>query len=328
MLSERLTFGIYPLSVAGTPFGVAEGPADSYADIRSALADLRGDRKLRSRTYLIYTPAWREKMLANAELYAANGVLDDIVIGVGDWTEAGEQEFELENWSQFIRDVIDRHAERLTSVQITNEPNLSFMEGSKGYVYEALTHGVVAAKREITRRGLDVEVGFGSVPDSPAAVPDFWGTLRATAGKEFLQSVDFVGHNFYLDVFEDEPVPTDRIPDAVDGVISALRNSLDALGLDPSVAIRVTENGWPTGKNPLTGRVRTETEQAHVLETIVRTVSLLREKYRISHYVLFGLRDADTRNEDLFHQYGVVHDDYSPKLAYASYRALIQELGA
>ena len=328
MLSDRLTFGIYPLSVAGTPFGVATGPADSDADIRSALADLRGDRMLRCRTYLIYTSAWREKMLANADLYASNGVLDDVVIGVGDWTESGEQELELENWLQFIRDVIGRHGERLTSVQITNEPNLSFMEGSKAYVYEALTRGVVTAKRELSRLGLDAEVGFGSVPDSPVAVPGFWEKLGGAADDEFLQAVDFVGHNFYVDVFEDQPVSVERIPEAVDGILGALRARLDAVGLTRSVAIRVTENGWPTGTNPLTGRVRTEPEQADVLDTVVRAVSESREKHGVSHYVLFGLRDADSHNPDLFHQYGIVHDDYSPKPAYASYRALIRELGA
>ncbi|HBC93274.1 MAG TPA: hypothetical protein DCZ10_10370 [Pelotomaculum sp.] len=47
----------------------------------------------------------------------------------------------------------------------------------------------------------------------------------------------------------------------------------------------------------------------------------------ISHYVLFDLRDADSSKNDLFHQYGILRDDYIPKPAYATFKKLIQELG-
>lgn len=45
MVLSGLTFGIYPLSVAGTPFGLAAGPKDDYEKIRYALRDLRGESK-------------------------------------------------------------------------------------------------------------------------------------------------------------------------------------------------------------------------------------------------------------------------------------------
>lgn len=328
MRAGGLTFGIYPLHVAGTPFGVAEGPADDAAKIRSAIADLRGDRRLDARTYLIYTGAWAEKMLARLDEHARTGLLDDVVIGVGDWTETTDQELQLEGWLAFIREVIRRHGEHLSSVQITNEPNLSFMEGSKSYVVEALTRGVVEAGREAARLGLAISVGFGSVPESPVAVPDFWERLQGAADDEFLRTVGFVGHNFYVDVFEEEPLPFAQVAGRVEDILAALRLRLDRLGLAASVPIRVTENGWPTGTNPMTGRVRTEQEQAARLEALVRAVFDLREKYGVSHYVLFGLRDADSKVDDLFHQYGILHDDYSEKPAYASFKTLIRQLGA
>jgi hypothetical protein len=327
MTARGLTFGIYPLHVAGTPFGIADGPPDDYEKIRAAIADLRGAKTLAARTYLIYTDSWKDRMLANAAAYASNGVLDDVVIGCGDWTDAAEQALAMETWLEFIRELIRRHGDRMSSVQITNEPNLSFMEGSKPYIHEALVRGVVVAKSELARLGLKVPVGFGSVPDSPAAVPDFWETLARAADADFLDAVDFVGHNFYVDVFEGEPLPSSQIPTMVEGTVSALRARMDRLRLPSSVAIRVTENGWPTGTNPLTGRSRSEQQQAHVLETVVRTLDGIRGSYGVSHYVLFGLRDADSREPDLFHQYGILRDDYSAKPAYSTYKTLIQQLG-
>ncbi|NNC11694.1 hypothetical protein HII28_07375 [Planctomonas sp. JC2975] len=326
MTATGFTFGIYPLRVAGTPFGVADGPADDYARIRSALSDLAGVSSLTPRTYLIYTPSWEERMLDNAEVYADNGLLGDVVIGCGDWTDAVEQELELERWVDFVRTIVRRHGERLSSVQITNEPNLSFMEGSKAYIYDALVRGVVAAKHEVTKLGLSAQVGFGSVPDSQVAVPGYWDTLQNAARPEFLAAVDFVGHNFYVDVFEDGPVALQEIPETVEGILSALRTHLTGLGLPSSVAIRVTENGWPTGTNQYSGRVRSPEEQATVLEAVIRTVYDLRVEYNVSRYVLFGLRDADSGESDIFHQYGIVRDDYTPKPAFTTYQRLIQQL--
>ncbi|MGG2029096.1 hypothetical protein AB1282_25665 [Gottfriedia sp. S16(2024)] len=43
MNSTGLTFGIYPLSVAGTPIGLATGPEDNYEKISSALKELKGN---------------------------------------------------------------------------------------------------------------------------------------------------------------------------------------------------------------------------------------------------------------------------------------------
>ena len=54
----------------------------------------------------------------------------------------------------------------------------------------------------------------------------------------------------------------------------------------------------------------------------------LRLDLNISHYQLFGLRDADSSNEGLFHQFGILRDDYTPKPAYDTFRRLIRELGS
>ncbi|RII34563.1 hypothetical protein D2A34_15605 [Clostridium chromiireducens] len=329
MILSGLIFGIYPLSVAGTPFGLAVGPKDNYEKIEIALRDLRGEsKKLFTRSYLIYTKEWESKMLSNADYYRDNGLLGDLVIGCGDWTQQKEIEIEFENWLGFIRKVIDRYGSYLASIQITNEPNLSFMEGSKPYIIEALAKGVITAKKEAQKRNLPIRIGFGSVPEGPAAVDIFWENLAKAGGKKFSDSVDFVGHNFYVDVFEDKPLDLNEIPLAVEKILRNLREkNLITAGIPTSVPIRVTENGWPTGKNPVANIERTYERQTEALETIISTVYNLRNELNISHYELFGLRDADSSKEDLFHQYGIMRDDYSPKPAYDTFKRLIQELG-
>jgi len=329
MTSSGLTFGIYPLSAAGTPFGLAVGPEDNYEKIQFALQGLRGhSKKLLPRNYLIYTKEWEVKMLSNADRYLDAGLLGDLTIGCGDWTERQEQGIELDNWLAFIRKVIDRYGSHITSLQITNEPNLSFMEGSKPYILQALVEGVIAAKKEIREKNLPIKIGFGSVPESLVSVPHFWENLAKAGGNEFIDSVDFVGHNFYVDVFEDQPLDLKEIAASVERTIRNLREKdLATAGIPVSIPIRVTENGWPTGKNPVANIERTYERQTEVIETIIRTIYNLRKELNISYYELFGLRDADSSKDDLFHQYGIMRDDYSPKPAYYTFKKLIQELG-
>jgi len=202
------------------------------------------------------------------------------------------------------------------------------MEGSKPYILKALVEGVVAAKRETLERNLQIKIGFGSVPESPAAVPQFWENLSKAGGNTFIDSVDFVGHNFYVDVFEEQPLDLKEISTSVERTLRNLREKdLVTAGIPTSVPIRITENGWPTGKNPVANIERTYQNQAKVLEAVIRTTYNLRYELNISHYELFGLRDADSSKDDLFHQYGIMRDDYSPKPAYYTFKKLIQELG-
>ncbi|WP_051733355.1 hypothetical protein [Kitasatospora phosalacinea] len=109
--------------------------------------------------------------------------------------------------------------------------------------------------------------------------------------------------------------------DAVAAVLTAFRRtSLPLAGIPDTVPIRVCENGWPTGPG------RGEQRQAAVLDTVVRTVAALAGELNIDGYSLFALRDADSHAEGLFPHFGLLHDDYTPKQAFRTYRDLIEEL--
>jgi len=201
------------------------------------------------------------------------------------------------------------------------------MEGSIPFFVDALIEGVLTAKRAARELDLDLPIGFGSVPSSPAVVADFWGALSSAATDELLDAIDFVGHNLYVDVFED-PAPMEDIPQRVEAIVRTLREAdLPIVGLGPDVAIRVAENGWPTGVHPFTGVVRSEERQAEVLEATVRRLDLLRAELNISQYTWFGLRDADSTKDDPFHQFGLLRGDYSPKLAFHRFQSLVADLG-
>lgn len=146
MTTSGLTFGIYPLSVAGTPTGLAVGPKDDYAKIQLALDELRGDsRQLFPRNYLVYTgPESEPALFSFADRLLQFGLLGDLTAGC-----MQESDIDMDDWLDFIRKVIRKYGSQLASLQITNEPNLTFMEGSKPYVRQALVEGVKAAKQEV-----------------------------------------------------------------------------------------------------------------------------------------------------------------------------------
>ena len=63
-----------------------------------------------------------------------------------------------------------------------------------------------------------------------------------------------------------------------------------------------------------------------MLETVLRAVHARRDELNVTHWELFTLRDANSSNDGLFHQFGVLHDDYSPKPAFGRLCELFAEL--
>lgn len=324
----RLTFGIYPGGVAGTETGLATGPPDDPARIKDALAELQnGNKTLLVRGYIHYTGAL---MLSaegdiqhpeNVMQYATNGRKVDLVLCFHD---PGN---DLAGWLNFIRGTVRRHGPQLAKIQITEEPNLYTAPGSadgcRPNVRQALVQGVIAAKDEARRQGYDFHVGFNAVPSFDPG-DDFWPDIARLGQQSFREALDYVGLDCFPDVFR--PVAADGSPgDLRQSVIFLLdrfrHTNLVAGEIHNSIPIHITENGWPTGT------ARSAERQASVIETIVHTIYEQATNYNVSHYELFALRDADSSNPDLFHQFGLLRDDYTPKPAFETYRRLIAEYG-
>ena len=298
--------------------GIARGRPDDFTRLPGIIDDLRGGRPLLLRNYVPYSGDESVRTaLSMVEMVASSGVPWEIILLFkfdGD---------DLTGWLELIRQVVLRFGKSLDSLQITGEPNLRGMpdsgDGSRPQIMRALQEGVLMARQTARLSGSTVSIGFNAVPTFHGA-EDFWPRVR-DFGDEFRASLDYVGLDFYPDVFG-SPIALPQLPAAVETMLRQFRErDLAAGGIPASIPLRITENGWPTGPR------RSDERQAEVLESIIRSVYSLRLDLNISHYELFALRDADSGNAISFYQFGIMRDNYDPKPAFDTYKRLIQELG-
>ncbi len=284
---------------------------DDFGKINHALDTLQGNKEqFFVRLYLQYVGAgqWKDN---DIEKYINSPRKINLVL------QYQSQIYNLNDWIETIKLVLDKYAKHLEAIQITEEPNLyhvPVIDGCMPHVREALVNGAIEAKKYIVSKNLNVKVGFNAVPNfNPTG--DFWEAIYNLGGEKFVESLDFVGLDFFPDVFR--PVAADGQPgDLVSSVVYILDKfcniDLQKANIPFSVPIVIAENGWPTARS------RSYERQSQVLETIIRTVFDNRSNFNITQYQLFCLRDSDSGVEDIFYQFGILKDDYSPKPAFLS----------
>ncbi|WP_433226810.1 hypothetical protein [Microtetraspora malaysiensis] len=322
-VSDGLLFGVYPGGITGDDAGgLAGGPPDDPERIVEALRSLQcGERPFLVRGYVGFTDSDDLRVHVQApervERYAGEGRALDLVVQYQ--SRAGD----VAGYVAFLRDLVRRHGRSAATVQVAEEPNVPGNPTLDGYypdVRQAVVEGVIAAKDEARRQGFGhLKIGFNTTPlFGPGE--GFVAALVEAGGRPFLDALDYVGLDFFPDVFM--PVPADRLHDAVTGLLRLHRaERLTPAGIDPAVPLHVTENGWPTGPE------RTPERQARVVETVVRAIDGCRDEVNIVGYTHFALRDADSSQPGLFHRFGLMSDDYTPKPAFAVFQKLIAELG-
>jgi hypothetical protein len=214
----------------------------------------------------------------------------------------------------------------LCAVQITEEANFTdgptVIDGPYPNVCVALTEGVREAKHTLLALGrADVKVGFNSTPTfGPSA--DFW--KRVAGGEDFVQSLDYVGLDFFPDVFR--RVASGDLTASVIGVLETMRTVwLPLAGIPDEIPIHITEHGWPTSAG------REMARQAEAIEQAIRTVHANRDRLNVGRYTLFALRDVALRTsaneQDLFGCFGIMTADYQRKPAFEVFARLVRELG-
>jgi hypothetical protein len=316
----RLIFGIFP-GMTGTEGASTASAAMTYDPDRTeeALARLQAPgRPFLIRSYAVYkgnsqvetrTPPDLRRYLQHA-----GRALDHVLC-------YRSEDGDIDDWTRFVRQAVRELGDRPATLQITEEPNNpnpdTGGDGASPNVRQALVEGVLAAKDEARRRGLPIDVGFCATPSFNPS-DDFWPDLAARGGPTFADAFDYVGLDFYPDVFR--PIPAGQLQTAVEGVLTHFRTvNLAAGGIPAAVPIRVTENGWPTGPG------RSPERQAEVLESTVRTIHRLRGTLNITHYEFFSLRDPGGEGTG-FREFGLLREDYTPKPAFDVYRRLAAEL--
>ena len=316
-----LRFGLFPLGLAGSPGGVASGPPDDFVKIADAVQGLQGDGPpLLIRMYVSWSGASSSAgVLAQvAQLVDSNVSSWDLVLAYRD--PAGD----VAGWADFVASVVERYGRQLEAIQVTGEANLTHVpaaaDGAFPNATEAFVHGVLAASQAKRRHRATAAIGFAVSPEVQPASAPFWPAVAAMAGDEIAAAVDYAGLDMYPDVFGPR-LGLDQLDGAVDWLLRSFRDqALPIAGIGLDVPIRICENGWPTGAG------RNESRQADVLESVLRCVDARASELNVTHWELFTLRDADSSKDDLFHNFGILRDDYSPKPAYDRLVRLFAEL--
>ena len=319
-MAPPLQFGAFPLGIAGAPGRMAAGPPDDQRAITHALAELGGGQPLMPRTYVNWLGRWRNRVaLAQVRRAAeAAGPGHDLVLCYRD--SSGN----VEAWTQFVARAVREHGSQLAAIQVTGEANLTAIQdavdGAFPRATEALVRGVLSAAQAKRAAGATAAIGFAAAVEAAPDGNGFWSRVKNLGGSDFAAAADYAGIDMYPDVFGPR-IGLDQLPGAVAWILRTFREqTLSIAGVPTGTPVRVCENGWPTGAG------RPESAQARALETMLRTVHGLRAELNITHWELFTLRDADSSTDSLFHRFGVLHDDYSPKPAFGMLRELIAEL--
>jgi len=315
-----LRFGIYLGGISEVHHELATGKPDIPEEINRVLDELQGNKQFLVRTYLGFTGSDDDAELVDMPSmpdlarYTWRGRKLDLVLS--NWDRKGN----TAGWTEFIVNVIARYGAYIGCLQICEEPNLYEYpgDGRFGNAVENILTGVRVARNALKQRALSANVGFNAVPclDSHDG---FWREMTERIDHSFINCLDYVGLNFYPDVTV--PLVGEMSADVVKTLTHFREETLRSAGIPGSVPIHVCENGWPTGP------FRYYTRQADLIEQMVRAVHKVRVELNITHYELFALRDADTANPDLNHQFGILRDDYSAKPAFEVYRNLVWELG-
>ncbi|MBV9212212.1 MAG: hypothetical protein JOZ25_01050 [Actinobacteria bacterium] len=325
---QPLEFGIYPGGSAGQLVVSAPAKPDDPTKILAALAELRPAGAPFTvhlyRSYLSDASDAQEEVDQRklVAFYTGHGYGVEVVLRY-------RRNDDASGFARFVRGVVDRFGSNplVRGFQVTNEVNFTASGDSSDGAYsgarDALIQGVIAAKDEARLRGYSqLRIGFNwFYRTDPNDEDSFWTYLHDHGGTAFAQSVDWVG----LDVYPGTFFPPSSAPSMTgDWVVNALSQLhgcfLHEGGLSKSTPIHVDENGYPTGPG------RSEADQQTALESMVGAVNRYRANYGVTSYFWFDLRDADSSSPNFQQQYGLMHDDYSPKPAFGSLRTLVDQL--
>jgi len=330
-LGGGLRFGIYPWAGAGTVKPADPQVADDPAKAMAAVKALQGSRTLTVHLYGQYTGTGNgeaDALVSDAKWWSDNGLRVEMVLR---YRPARRLDVGYVRW---VQTVVSRLAALpgLVALQIGNEPNntTSAAAGDGAYpgVINAIAHGVPAARTALTAAGRpDVAVGFNwAAGNSPCSTEPMWSQLRLAGGNAFISAVGWVGIDVYPGTWSapaQTTFPTARLVNStVTDSLRCLRTQHMATAhLPASVTITVAETGYPTDAG------RSETTQATVLQQTIAAIESVRDKYGVTDVRWFSLRDANTASGQLENGYGLLHDDYTTKPAFAAYQQIIAAKG-
>ncbi len=315
-------FGVYPGGAAGNDAGgLATGVPDDPPSVQKALGELQGanTQPFLVRCYSKFSDATGPGHTdiaspARGEQYAIHGRMLDLVLLYQ--STSGD----VAGYTEFVRNAVARYGAIARTLQITEEPNVtgnSMLDGYYPDVRSAIVAGVRTAKHEARRLGLaQLQIGTNTTPlFGPSA--GFYAELVQVGGQSLIEGLDYIGLDMFPEVFRALSQGS-TIRTASAALLRYHREQVLAPAGLGHLPLHITEHGWPTGPD------RTPQQQAAAIKDVIETVLELKDPLQIGAYELFSLRDADSANPGLFHQFGVMTDAYLPKPAFEVFRDLIE----
>ncbi len=329
-----LTFGIYPGGGAGTVGPAGPTAPEDPAKRLAALQQLRAPgRPFVLHIYASYSGPGSSSPAAEVgqdiAQYTAAGFQVELVLTYR--PADGNPSSDVPGFADFARSAVRSFGSNpgFVALQVTNEANIggapNAADGYYAGAQDALIQGVIAAKEEARKDGFaQVAVGFNWAYSLDSRERAFWKGL-GRGGAAFRGSLDWVGLDVYPGTWGPQlggDLTAAATKTMLDSLTALRSRFMPMAGLSSGVPLRVSENGYPTGPG------RTEAMQVTVMQAAISTVDANRSTYHITDYRWFDLRDADSSGTSFESQYGLMHDDYAPKAAFAVYRNLVATLGA
>lgn len=323
-----LRFGMYTTAAVGVVNEFGETRPEDQTKRWNAVSTLRGSssRPFVIRLYVNWdnvTPnstvlSWIQSDLVSAR---EKGYKAEVVLRYQ--PRSGKP---VRNYVSFVRSAVSQFAAEphVVGVQITNEANVpgqpDASDGAFSGVRNALVQGVKAASdATIQTARQDIQVGFNVADDAPLS---FFKDLRKKGFSKYGNVVDWVGVDLYPQTWSDlTPTGPAAAAASMEAELRRLRyEALPAAGIPGGARLHISESGFPTGPG------RTEAQQSELMRAAVLRVSEVRGTLGVTDYRWFSLRDANSSVNSYEAQYGVLRDDYSPKLGFETLRSLIAQL--
>lgn len=240
-----------------------------------------------------------------------------ILLGDNPWT--GDKAFnDLDGWCEFVRLFVARYKDRISAVEIWNEPNLSNAWSGTTAQYVTLLR-----RSYTTVKAVDpsIRVVLGGIAGNPSDYLDDLYSAGAQGAFDVMNFHPYNGQRAPAAEWETSSgfLGLTKTPQSIPLWIDRVRAAMNSSG-DSGKPIWITEIGWYTAG--ASGAV-SEAVQAEYVAAIVP----LATSKGVEKLFLYEFRapevTLDTNPQES--HFGIVHADFSPKPAYRAYRNAIYE---
>ncbi len=231
----------------------------------------------------------------------------------------GAQAYEdLDGWSEFVRQFVTRYKDRISAVEIWNEPDHpSFWSGTAAQ-YAALLQRSYATVKAVDP---SIKVVLGGLTSNSSS---YLSSLYSNGIKNYCDVIAFHPYVWPHSPSEEWKTYPNSISEAlgINGTthsytrrITAIKSVMSSNG-DGSKPLWITEMGWPSGGS---SSAVSEAQQASYLTNAVAIAFA----NGVEKFFAYELKAPETNSSDPESYFGILHSDYSVKPAYLAYRDAI-----